>query len=87
MQANLPLTAPGYIRSMSEVSQIAFLALAPIATGMLAVDLRRRIAAARYRSVSQAEHPIQYWAITAMNMLVVVVCWYEVADLIAKRLR
>lgn len=71
---------------MSEVPQIAFLVLAPITTGILAVALRRRVVLARYRSVSLDDQPIQYWAIIAINMLAVAFTWYEVADWIANRI-
>ena len=60
-----------------------FLLLAPLVTWMLARDLHRRIATTRYRAVSEADHPGQYWVLTAVNMAVVMVCWYQVAAIIA----
>ena len=62
---------------------LLFLALAPAATWMLAHDLRRRIATLRYSSVAEAEHPVEYWFVTLLNMLVVMVSWYQVAAVAA----
>ncbi len=69
------------------VPAATWLVMAPAATAMLMRDLQRGVARTRSGAVYRDRNPVGYPVAIAVNMLVVGIGWYEVADVFFRWMR